>query len=145
MHTIIHGKLRQWEFEPHLVCYIDYTKNSKFDEKTAEEEKIKERFSRVTEFVKSNIIDSKRLCSMDVLANIFCEDSNDQKKRAHLKHKLQKGFPNDLLWLVVTYDSPQMVMYKSCLQNNTMITFMRENKKSVLKEGANLCARKFQL
>lgn len=70
---------------------------------------------------------------MDVLAEIFCEVSIGTKKRAHLEDKLQKEFPDELLFLTVTYNNwPQLIKHKSCMQNTTMLTFMWENKKSVL-------------
>lgn len=36
----------------------------------------------------------------------------------------------------MVYHSPESVTPKCCMQNNTMLTFMRGNKKLVLKEGA---------
>ena len=65
-------------------------------------EKVKERFSRVINIVKSNIIEYGRTFQMEVLADIFDEDSADQKQTANLKNKFQNEFPDELLYLNVT-------------------------------------------
>ena len=99
------GKLREREFQFHPVCYRDYTKNFRYDENAVEEEEVNERFSKVIEFVKSIIIEYGRTCSVEVLVGVFCEDSTDQKQRAHLKDNHRKEFFGELLFLNVIHHS----------------------------------------
>ena len=58
MHALFDdGKLRQWKFPLHPACYRDYMKSVRYDENISKEEEVKERFSKVIEFVKSNIVE----------------------------------------------------------------------------------------
>ena len=81
-----------------------------------------ERFTRVIEFIKSYNFECRRACAMKIMAKILCEDSIDLKERAHLKERLQKVFPDELLFLNMMYDSPQLIMHKPCMRSNTKLT-----------------------
>ena len=90
------GKLREREFQFHTFCYNNYIKDYRYENDNIMESG-DENLVKVMEFVKSNIIDGHRSCSMDVLVEINGQDPTDQKKRSHLKDKLQSHFPDELL------------------------------------------------
>ena len=134
------GKLREREFQYHNHCYHSYTKSyrSYKDEQSIPESKTDDKFNDVVTFVKENIIELGRICSMEVLTEIYGKDPEDTKDRHVLKAKLEKEFNCQLLYLNVTYHSPQMVIHNSCLQKNTLSTFMQENKKAAVKESGKI-------
>ena len=139
--------LREREFQLHDKCYRDYTKGCRYTEsdtvasissesRESENEGNPDRFADVVLFVKTSVIGSGRTCSMEVLTEIFGKDPKDREHRRQLKDKLLKEFEDELLFLDVTYHLPQIVMHKSCVNNNTILSHMKENKRYAITEAA---------
>ena len=137
--------LREREFQLHDKCYRDYTKGCRYTEsdtvasissesRESENEGNPDRFADVVLFVKTSVIG--RTCSMEVLTELFGKDPKDREHRRQLNDKLLKEFEDELLFLDVTYPLPQIVMHKSCVNNNTILSHMKENKRYVITEAA---------
>ena len=95
-----------------------------------------DRFADVVLFVKTSVIGCGRTCSREVLTKLFGKDPKDRGHRRQLKDKLLKEFEDELLFLDVTYHLPQIVMHKSCVNNNTILSHMKENKRYAITEAA---------
>ena len=133
---VAEGKLREREFQYHLSCYTRYVKKFRDPPEQNKSTEHDNLFPRVIEFVQSILIDGGRSCSMNVLVELYGKDINDKRWRNVLKEKLQKHFPDELIFLNITYHSPQLVMHKACVQNNTLSSFMDHNKESAVRETA---------
>ena len=130
------------EFQSHDTCYSNYTCDYRYvdeqEQSKSDDDETDDKFEDVVKFVKSNIIELGKTCSMELLTDIYGKDPKDRKDRFSLKVKLEKEFNGELLFLNATYHSAQAVMHKSCLLNNTMLEFMKENKNAAVKESAKI-------
>ena len=76
---------------------------------------------------------------MEILTELYGKDPKERRHRNALKARLEKEFDKgELLYLNVTYHSSQMVIHNSCLQKNSLSSFMNDNKKDSVIECAKL-------
>ena len=133
------GKLIEHEFQFHQTCYDDYTRDYRYEpeaEPGTSSSDSENALTTVIEFVQSNLVEGGRICLMNVLVELYGKETQDKRWRNVLKETLQKHFPDQLIFLNVTYHSPQDVMHKYCVQNNTLSSFMEHNKESAVRETA---------
>ena len=115
------GKLYEMEFKCHNKCYIP-------------KESIDCKFPLVEQFIRKEIITSRKAVSLAKLTEIYGEDKNDHKKRQCLTEKINEVFP-DILFLSANTKSPQIVV--SSVENVASSEFHMAQKEEIIKVVAS--------
>ena len=131
------------EFKMHEKCYKDFTRicskeTEMGDRKSCQDESndSKERLTRLFQFVKDHVIEGEQAISIKLLTEIYGLDEEDCRLRGKVKQMLLKEFKEELLFVTVSINEAQVVISKNVLTATTKNSFLRVNKKYVIKEAA---------
>ena len=74
-------------------------------------------FQSVEKYIRNVIISEEKAVSMTVLHNIFGLSPGDDRYRNKLKKRIEKTFPNELLFVKAKEKTPEIVVSRSILEN----------------------------
>ena len=121
--------LYEMEFKCHNKCYKDYTRKCYIPKESNDC-----KFPLVEQFIRKEIIASRKAVSLAELTDIYSEDKNDRKKRQRFKEKIKEVF-HDILFLSANTKSPQIVV--SSVENVTSSEFRMAQKEEIIKVVAS--------
>ena len=126
----------------HRKCYKDYTRicskrpsdGSNIDLHNENEAKSNNLYS----FVSHHVIGCMQTASMKLLTDIYGYDGDDTRLRNKVKKKLEEKFPEELLFVSVSYHQSMLVISQKVLTNSMLSMFTNESKDFIIIEAANI-------
>ena len=111
------------EFQKHQKCYLEYTRVVRKEDEAIEstgDDILLGSYDAVVSLVQSDIIEGQQCLSIEILIRKYIGNTGTKQERHKLKERLTKTFGDQLVFIQVEYHSPQVVISRECLHNQSL-------------------------